>query len=1229
MMMLLWMCLMTLVITSQHVNSKVITINTNGGSDNTTCCIDGECDCSSLSTALTNITNDTVINITSESVTLEEHIVMGSGDNITIIGNGVTIMCNYSGIVELTCSKVCTNIVIEGITWDRCGGHNLPTAVLLDTVTNVSLRNCIFQYSQVQAVKINTVYGSVIIDNCSFVFNVRGLEILKSNRSSDLVGVNVLIYNSNFSSNGDSRYITNDNTGLYVHEGRTPTVWSIAIFKTVFSFNVLAVYLNLTGGNITLTEVLVHDNLKWYPVFYLNFDGYHHQTTILSILSSLFIVNHNAVLQINAENGITTLIKNSAFIENQSDFDPIIDLHVTSSLYGLDNCSLILIDVQVTENVFTPKYSIESMGIFSAQIQCTTTKLVMKQVSVTSNVYPSHGGVVYIKNNLKLESHQVNISESVFANNTSLRGSTIYIDQIQSGYLDITSDFSIRKSVFDRNLAQNNVIYIKISGPPFQNTLAYFEKLNFTNNYGSCIFLTQLCQLSFEEDVLFENNTADNGPALYLDQTSTITINKGANVQFINNSAALHGGAIFIEYQCDYQNSFPVIFYGALKASFINNIAGLGPNAIYFSVFKYCNLIVNSSDTGSIMHVPYQFNYSQIINGTLTHVPTDYNYTWLNVTQFPVVTSPHQLKLYGDDIQLINNNTYFVGNKVLGRPVTFHGIVLDYFDKPAEVTRFHLTCIYCSSNWSLLNTFLSVDNVSPLNVILVGEEVVNNFNVTLNLRSSINNIYNLIDVTLIVELVPCPVHPGYYYSDTSKGCVCYHHDVVECYEGYNEIKRGYWFGVVNGIVTTSLCPSQYCKFANRRKTRDGYFELPDTVDNQCEHHRAGTACGECSTGYTLAYDSSDCISIDHCSTGMTVLVVVLTCLYWIAVVVGVFILMYFNFQLSLGYLYGIVYYYSLTDILLNYNPYISRYAIQFVNIQSGFVQLTPQVLRQFCLVEGMTTIDQLFIHSFHAGAVLTLLLALVLVTRYSRKVSAFIRRCIIRILCLLLLLVYTSLSSTLLQPLRPLTFTGIKEVYTNSSPNFEYFRGRHMLYGIVALFCEVVVVIGVPMLLLLEKLFNRKVNLVKLKPILDQFKGCYKDKYHWFACYYMICRQVIMVQIMVLGSDESDYYSMLLQTTCVIIAAIHIWLQPYKNKFLNLFDGIILVLIVLIVNINTFDLPPSVTTDLVLVLVILPLVVLCAAGIIKKIKSLRRRRRHHYVAINEESDEDDDQNAMR
>ena len=187
------------------------------------------------------------------------------------------------------------------------------------------------------------------------------------------------------------------------------------------------------------------------------------------------------------------------------------------------------------------------------------------------------------------------------------------------------------------------------------------------------------------------------------------------------------------------------------------------------------------------------------------------------------------------------------------------------------------------------------------------------------------------------------------------------------------------------------------------------------------------------------------------------LVVVLTCLYWIVVVVGVFSLMYFNFQISSGYVYGIIYYYSVVGILLDNNPYVSNGAFQFISVLSSFAQLSPQFLGKLCFVKGLSGIDQLFIHYSHAVAVSLLTLLIVLAARCSLRITVFVSRCIVRVICLLLLLSYTSLASTSLQLLRPLRFTDVDQVYTHATPELEYFHGRHAFYGIVAVICELVV----------------------------------------------------------------------------------------------------------------------------------------------------------------------------
>ena len=89
-----------------------------------------------------------------------------------------------------------------------------------------------------------------------------------------------------------------------------------------------------------------------------------------------------------------------------------------------------------------------------------------------------------------------------------------------------------------------------------------------------------------------------------------------------------------------------------------------------------------------------------------------------------------------------------------------------------------------------------------------------------------------------------------------------------------------------------------------------------------------------------------------------------------------------------------------------------------------------------------------------------------------------------------------------------------------------------------------------------------------------------------------------------------------LQTTCVVIAMIHIWIQPYQNEFLNAFDGIMLLCIVLGVNINIFPFLKSLTTEVSIVIVLFPLSLLSFIAIKKAIHFCMMKWHHrHYDPI--------------
>ena len=151
----------------------------------------------------------------------------------------------------------------------------------------------------------------------------------------------------------------------------------------------------------------------------------------------------------------------------------------------------------------------------------------------------------------------------------------------------------------------------------------------------------------------------------------------------------------------------------------------------------------------------------------------------------------------------------------------------------------------------------------------------------------------------------------------------------------------------------------------------------------------------------------------------------------------------------------------------------------------------------------------------------------------------------------------------------------------------------------MALLYEFVIVCGLPFLLILSHWWPIQVKWkcihIDLKPILDHFQGCYKDNYRWFSAVYLICRQVILVIVVI---DFSDYYIelYLLTIVCLITAILHYTAQPYVNDILNKCDGVLLQLLLLVVSLQMIAFSNDFTVDAIegiaYVLLLLPIVLL-------------------------------------
>ena len=778
----------------------------------------------------------------------------------------------------------------------------------------------------------------------------------------------------------------------------------------------------------------------------------------------------------------------------------------------------------------------------------TVTFYNSQEVNLGGTMFIYYNSAVTFKENSKL----------TFNNNSANLGGVMYIDK--SSTIGFEGN-SIVTFTNNRANGQGGAIYIiGYSTIAFKGNSEISFCKNKADDNGGSLYVDSNSSVEFRENskLMFNGNTANSGGSIF-SKTSSIIIDGNSFVKFINNTALRDGGAIYLSDHSNFSqlNYSNVFFYynsardygGAVYVLLKGSLINFNSSGIYF---------MNNTARTIVVYINVQKAYendSLILNRSINIG---------NNIDIPLATSPNKLILH-NPAKCINDdntdcNTYYMNNIMLGQEITFNACLLDYYDQPTEAIQFSITGMNHQDYTIRGQKYISIScNRITQGISVVGNLQSNksyNYSVNISLYVTHASEFKFISVNLIVELSQC--QPGYWYSNESQKCGCYDADnIISCSGSNSTIKRGYWFGNVDGKPTVTSCPNDYCNFTCCEIT-NGVYHLSPVRANQCRPHRSGTACGNCEKGYTLSFDSPECVKVNKCTIG-TALVTALTILYWIAVVVAVFAMTYF--KVSIGSLYAIVYYYSVVDILLSRILFLSNGLYTTVSIISSLAKLTPQFLGQLCLVRNMSGIDQQFIHYVHPMVVLFILIMISVLARRSRRVSSC--RGIIHFICFLLLLSYTSVASTSLLLMRPLTFVDVDKVYTYLSPDIEYFHGRHSAYVTVAIMFTIVIVIGFPLLLLLEPFLNSKINFIKIKPLLDQFQGCYKDKYRCFAGYYMICRLVIILIVIVKISDDFTTQYLLI-SSCALMQLIHVLVRPYASTIHNIFDGIVLQLIVII-----------------------------------------------------------------
>jgi len=836
--------------------------------------------------------------------------------------------------------------------------------------------------------------------------------------------------------------------------------------------------------------------------------------------------------------------------------------------------SVSIIDVTVTNNTGSAKR--ETGGLIMAEISEENCTINFTELNMANNKFlgNSNGGGIYITGSFK-SALKCFIHSSQFKNNSGFgTGAAIYSsleNANKQAYLMV-----INNCTFTFNEGKS-IVYVAMQSYDVPGFLVLNAEL--TNNTGSPLKLSNMILVGID-NVIFQYNKANAGAAIYLTNSYILLNYSSFQIDLTNNFAFLYGGGIFNEFlllgqsndQCHWllysQNDFCEVTSHVANGcetkintkllcdelcksdnavstvKIVNNTALLSGSAIYYNEVYNIPLShrsCNTSDATSVFYIPDDLTVPSSTDDILS-----------------LATQPEIVKLQ-DGAKCYNNfATCNIFGITLGQDISIPATIVGYNNKSAEPISFQVEFVESYKNFKILDDITVILISKKLfGVVIVGRKVTKKETLLLKLHSEV------ITMNLNIEIIPC--HLGYAYNQTLRQCVCYNvSNIVSCTPFKTTIKKGYWFGTVNDQVTTSQCPKKYCNFG-RNEDSPGRFKLPVEYNDQCNTHRTGPACGKCENGYTLSLDFDDCVGTSECKIGIVLLVLVCTVLYWVLIIAVILWVMYF--KINMGYLYGIIYYYSVVDTLLGQIMHYSNGLEIVGKILLSVVGLSPGFLSKLCFIQGMSGIDQYALHYIHPTAISLILLLLATCARHSRRFAQFISRGIIPVICLILTLTYTAIVDISLQLFWPLEYQGIDQKYCYLSPHIKYLTGRHIAYFIAAVLFQLIIVIGLPLLLLLEPFVNHRINFSRIKPLLDQFQGCYKDRYRWFAAVYLLCRQAILA-ILVINISDQYIVLYLLTVVCVTVALLHFLLRPYINDNLNQYDGIVLQTLILVVSLQ-------------------------------------------------------------
>jgi hypothetical protein len=747
------------------------------------------------------------------------------------------------------------------------------------------------------------------------------------------------------------------------------------------------------------------------------------------------------------------------------------------------------------------------------------------------------------------------------------------------------------------------------------------------NNLGTAI-LASSASIYMAGNVIMQGNHGIKGGAANLVGSAKFVVQNGLNLTIKNNTALVYGGAVYHVFPIigvAGQNEYCTFVYydrtvdpndWNASLSFIDNEAAREGQSFYISSLDSCV----ENNNGRIFFENSTFNFMP-------------NY------ERQIVTPPVNIIFNSNHKSFNCNESICEIDAMLGEQIVISNKAVDKFGQTiksfAAVTVAHQT----GHNYTLGGVSLTElsEEISKVPFFIKGADVEDiGDHLTVKIR------WQTIDEPSAVAYLNVNIRKcylGYVYDSAQEICTCYDKSDDEFYCDRNTytacLQTGYWYGNIcvndTSKYAVASCPFGYCNYTvtgncpTKPCGPDGseyqfYCQLPKyNSDELCLFNRGGTLCSQCSANHSFSFDAIRCVPINYCSDYYIALNILLCLLFWALIISIIFVVAKLNLRIGSGQLYCLVFYFSVLQYFVK-GQFPSYFLYVLELIVTGFIQLDPKM---FGMIESCTlyeinhsSINLLYatIHFINPFFLIGVIGLMIYVSWKWSRLTLFRDTNIgVNMICITMYIAFMSLSQTSLDILTPVHYPGINATFVAIEPNMRYFDPLgHLPFALISIMVQLFLVIPFLVLLIFAPYFIRikKLNLTRLKPILDEYQNCYKESYRSFAGFYLTCRQFIFfINLLSLTATNNIY---ILQALSILILTIHCLFQPYKSSLLNVLDGLLILNLVFlsILHGNTanfvFDEILPLKSALIHILVLLPMLYMFLICLVVSCKQVKR-----------------------